>query len=550
MSFLYDTQLYKLFEEYQNQLFEGNPVFASVLGIRDYDHELPNMSKTELELRNKRDISFLMELEKLNTSNELDENIDLEIFKLHLSSNNFTFKVLKNHEWDPLLYISLIGQSLNILYDRVRQNPIERAKAIFSRLSKIPILVQQAIINLNSCPALHRMTAIDQINGLIDTIQIKISKFLEENRLFHDTITRSVINSLNVLKEHINSLSNNEIDFRTGLGLYEQGLYYVLGLTLNVETIKDRSEREKQRVYQEMVRLSKELIMENGWSVNENMSNRDLVKFAVEKIGEDRLDFDSWISYIEGILGDLTSFIKMNNNIIDLDDSKKLLVELTPDWMRGVAIAYLNPPGPYEEGKDAKYYISPPLSSWSEERIKGHVREYNREMLKILSIHEGIPGHFVQLYYHNRCKSPIRRLIRNGAFVEGWAVFTEKIMLESGYEINNKALKLQGLKFYMRTIINAIIDQGIHAYNMNEEEAVRMMIEEGFQEEAEAKGKWNRALLSRWQLSTYFVGYQVFNDLLLKYTGKLKQKELLTELLNHGSPPVYILDKILEAKYN
>ncbi|HER43964.1 MAG TPA: DUF885 domain-containing protein, partial [Candidatus Eisenbacteria bacterium] len=186
---------------------------------------------------------------------------------------------------------------------------------------------------------------------------------------------------------------------------------------------------------------------------------------------------------------------------------------------------------------------------WTEAQVESFLREYNDEMIRILTIHEAMPGHYVQLAYSNRFPSLLRAVFSSGAFVEGWAVYTERMMLEEGFGGRNPRLWLQRKKFYLRAVINAILDAGIHMGGMSEYEAMKLMIEEGFQEESEAAGKWRRACLTSAQLSTYFVGYKEISALReraeTEWGGKFDLKEFHEKLLGHGSPPPRLVEELL-----
>ena len=143
---------------------------------------------------------------------------------------------------------------------------------------------------------------------------------------------------------------------------------------------------------------------------------------------------------------------------------------------------------------------------WTPEQRESYLREDNTRMLRLLCIHEAVPGHYLQGVYANRSPSLARAIFASGLFAEGWAVYVTQVMMDVGYGADDPALLLTHWKFYLRSITNAIIDARIQAGDMDEEAAVRLMVEGGFQEESEARAKYDRARLSSTQLSTYFAG--------------------------------------------
>jgi len=302
----------------------------------------------------------------------------------------------------------------------------------------------------------------------------------------------------------------------------------------------------------------------------------EVVRAVLQELGAIHVEPDALRDTIEAKLERLDAFVKAKR-LLTVDDDEILQVIWTPPHQRGVFIAGLAAPGPLEtlaDGLPSFYLVQPVPESWPPEVRESFLREYNDFMLEILSIHEAIPGHFVQLYLAKREPSKIRRVLGNGAFVEGWGVYAEKLMVDAGYagegppaaakrprdvskgawkvaqdpSLRAKAIALHGLKFYLRSVTNAILDQGVHAGSMTEEEAIDLMVQRSFQQEGEARGKWTRAQVTSTQLSTYFVGAQAWQR--LRKRAELQARDAGTEFdmmafhdaaLSHGAPPVHRL---------
>jgi hypothetical protein len=205
----------------------------------------------------------------------------------------------------------------------------------------------------------------------------------------------------------------------------------------------------------------------------------------------------------------IKTFIR-EKRILTLPDPDTCKVVEMPEFQRGFSVAYLNPAPPLDPKADSLYAVAPPPADWSPERVETFFREYNSAMLQVLTIHEAYPGHYVQLAYSNRHPSLVRKVLYSGTFAEGWAVYTEQMMLDQGYGDGDLSLRLHQLKFYLRAVINAILDHKMHCANMTDEEAMKLLVERGFQTEGEAVGKILRAKQSSTQLSTYFVGRTAF----------------------------------------
>jgi uncharacterized protein (DUF885 family) len=224
------------------------------------------------------------------------------------------------------------------------------------------------------------------------------------------------------------------------------------------------------------------------------------------------------------------------------------LIEM-PEFMRGNSVAYLNPAPPLDPRGSSEYAISPPPADWSPERVASFFQEYNRAMLKILTIHEAYPGHYVQLEYSNRHPSLIRKVLSSGTFAEGWAVYTEQMMLDQGFGGGDPGLRLQQLKFYLRAVVNAILDNAMHAGSMTDPEAMDLLVGRAFQSEGEAVGKIIRAKQTSCQLSTYFVGRTAFYRLRQQAQrdvgGRFDLGRYHETVLAHGTLPVKYLPELV-----
>jgi len=234
-----------------------------------------------------------------------------------------------------------------------------------------------------------------------------------------------------------------------------------------------------------------------------------MVRQVLDAVAADHSTPESLIGDVRGTVADVKAFIT-ERKILKLPEPDQCRIIEMPEFMRGNAVAYLNPAPPLDPRGSSEFSVSPPPADWSEQRINSFLREYNRQMLKILTIHEAYPGHYVQLEYSNRSPSLIRKVLSSGTFAEGWAVYTEQMMLDQGFGAGSLPLRLQQLKFYLRAVVNAILDHNMQAGSMTDDEAKDLLMNRAFQTEGEAVGKIIRSKQSACQLSTYFVGRTAF----------------------------------------
>ena len=271
------------------------------------------------------------------------------------------------------------------------------------------------------------------------------------------------------------------------------------------------------------------------------------IKAALDLANAERTPRDGVVDYARQALRETTEFVRAKNFVTVPDAPVEIIV--MPEFQRGFAVAYCDSPGPLDKGQRTFFAVSPIPDDWTDAQVESFLREYNTRSIANLTIHEAMPGHYLQLAHSNRYPSTLRALLGSGPFIEGWAVYTERVMQEQGFRGGDPLMQLVRLKWYLRSITNAIMDSAIHVDGMTREEAMQLMVDTGFQEEREAAGKWVRAQLSSAQLSTYFVGYQEHSDLRAaaeKRTGdKFDLKAYHDQVLSYGSPPVRLVRALM-----
>jgi uncharacterized protein (DUF885 family) len=271
------------------------------------------------------------------------------------------------------------------------------------------------------------------------------------------------------------------------------------------------------------------------------------IAMVIEKLSANHVEASQLFNEIRRQLPVLEKWIR-EHDLLSLDPKKPLIVRETPVYQRGVSVASIEAPGVFRP-QDQTYYNVSPLEGLPPERVESTLREYNHWVLQILNIHEAIPGHYAQLQHANQSPSVIKALFGNGAMVEGWAVYSERMMLESGYGNNAPEMWLMYYKWNLRTICNTILDYSVHVLGMSEAEAKDFLVNQAFQTQAEANGKWLRVQYTSVQLTSYFSGYSE----ILAFREQLKQeqgaafnlKQFHEKFLSYGSAPVGIIKKLM-----
>jgi uncharacterized protein (DUF885 family) len=556
-----DQKFKVLVDEFMEGYFKAHPVWATYNGEHQYDSLLDDFSPEAIFAEQNRLKSFLARMETIDTTKLNDTNhVDFKILQNEIHSQLFRSEELKPWERSPLIYNYLVGGSINSLISRDFAPWGERLRNVLSRLEQIPRLLEQAKTNLNNPAEINAKTAIRQNKGTINLIKNELSKLLDKSLNLKDTLifeSNKVIAALEDYQEFLENdlLPRSKGDFRLGRGLYNKKLRYTLQSDLPSDEIVRRAEQEFKKVRKRMFDIAQplhdKLFPTHKHKESGTQLENVIVKEVLDQIAEDHCKKDELLAVCRQIMNDLEDFVK-EKDLVDLTGINPLEVEWEPEFSRGIAVAGLDAPGPLDKDQKSFYRVSPLPDDWTKEQVESYLREYNNYMLVDLSVHEAMPGHYVQLFYANQFPSPVRAIFGNGPFIEGWAIYSERMMVNAGLMDFDPRYELQVLKMYLRAVINSILDARIHAGDMTKEEAIKLMTEGGFQERSEAEGKWVRACLTSTQLSTYFVGIQEILDLEKDYKERMgerfSQKEFNQKLLSYGSPPTRFVREIILEK--
>ncbi len=554
-----DMQFERLANKYIAELLKMNPEWATGLGEHAYDNRLGDYSLEGVKKERAFNENYLAELKKI-PFDKLSKvnNVDARIMQHNLESNLFSTNELRAYEWNPLNYN--VGGALNDLISRDFAPLKDRMKSAKGRLEAIPNVVAAAKANLKNPPRVHTETAIAQNKGVIALIKGDLQTFIDLAGMKTE-LAPAQATAIAALTDYGKWLETDLLprstgDFRLGEAKYRQKLKYALASDMSKEDLLARAEADLKATQMRMYEVANPLLKKYGIGIGyssdtpKSSVEKMVIKAVLDKLAESRPTNENIVSQANGDLQETTDFVRKNNLVTVPTESVKV-IEM-PEFARGSAVAYFDSAGPFEKKNETYFTISPTPNDWTAERKASFFKEYNDYMLQDLTIHEAMPGHYLQIMHSNKFKAPtpIRALFSSGSFVEGWAVYAEQLMAEKGY--GGAEVEMQQLKMKLRVIINAIIDQKIHTAGMTEKEAIDFMMNEGFQEEGEAAGKWKRAQMSSTQLSTYYVGSVEINDLRRAYEaknkGKVDLKTMHDAMLSFGSPPAKYVKEMLDLK--
>ncbi len=562
-----------------DELFALDPVFATGIGEHAHDGAWPDLTETGRRAR----LAFVSRwqaafgaLDGLSSDDALDRDLVLG----QLEAMRFDDEVLRAPAWDPMAWVYLLGDGLFGLLSQDFAPLATRLASVAGRMEGMPTLVQAAraaLVGVDGRPVgrFQTETAIAQSNGIGSLIDEAVGLAGEaaadpavaaiRSRL--DAAAAVAKAAVADLQAHLRDvvLPLSEGEGRLGRELFAQKMRHTMRSDeLTPERIVARADAEFHAVRAEMVRLARALWP--VWQPDAALPDDDqaIVRGVLDMVAREHPRADDKLDFCRAEHALIESFCR-ETNLVGLSEDA-LEIRWTPVFLRAFGGAMLIAPGPLEHGLTTFFAITPLPDEWSEEQRESALREDNDRMLRLITIHEAVPGHYLQAAYANRCPSLARAVFSSGLYAEGWAVYVTQVMMDVGYGAADPALLLTHWKYYLRCLINALIDSRIHCDAMTEDEAVALMVDGGFQETSEARAKYSRARLSSTQLSTYFAGSMEMWDIELRArrraagdpdlqprtlpggfgaTPGFAYREHLERTMSHGAPPTALLKRIL-----
>jgi uncharacterized protein (DUF885 family) len=579
------TELARHVDEFLAEFFRLYPTWATEIGAHAHDDRWPDMTEAGRAERLAFIDRWLGTFGGL-TPPEGDDAIDRDLVIGELEAARFAEVDLREETWNPLDWVYVMGGGLFSLLAR-EFAPLEvRLASVAGRLERLPEIVaaaRETIVGHAGRPvgrfqtetALRRLSGVEElIADALRTAETSTDEAVVALRPRLAAAAEVARTALADFETHLRDtvLPVSEGEGRLGAYLFAAKMRHTMRSTeLTPERILAEAERDYVAVRAEMVRLARELWP--TWCSGRDLPDDDgaLVRRVLDAIAAEHPGAEELLDFCREENARIEAFCA-ERDLIGLAD-EPLEIRWTPVFMRSFGGAMLSSPGPLDKGQKAFFSITPMPEEWTDEQRESNLREDNDRMLRLLTIHEAVPGHYLQGVYANRCPSIVRAIFSSGLFAEGWAVYVTQVMMDVGYGSDDPALMLVHWKFFLRAVINAIIDAKIHTQGMTGEEAVSLMVDGGFQEEAEAVAKFDRARLSSTQLSTYFAGsmemWEIEHEarrqvavaagdprgadavpeprLIGGYgdTPGFVYRQHLEAVIGHGSPPTSLLKRIL-----
>ena len=538
--------------------FSRYPTHATEAGNHEHDHAWPDLTDAGRDER----IGWLAEqrgaLEGLAGLTR-DEAIDRRVLLGVIDELRFDEEDLDELSWSPIVYSYLLGGGLFSLLSREFAPLADRLVSAGGRMEGIPAALDAARENLTSgrgraVSGFHVEKAVQTISGVADLCRSAVEMAADADEATSARVKAAADPAIAAVDAFTAWLRDDLLptadgDFRLGRDLYERKFAAVLKATISPAELEERAATAYDDVRAEMLRLARELWP--AWIGDAPMPDDPdaLTRRVLDAIAVDHPKADELLDFCRAEHQRIEAFIR-ERDLIGLAE-EPLQIIWTPPFLRAFAAAMLIAPGPLDKGLDSFFAITPPPDSWTDEQVESMLRENNSRSLRVLTIHEAVPGHYLQLAWSNRCDSLPRSVFGSGVFAEGWAVYVTQVMMDVGYGADDPALMLAHWKYFLRAATNTLMDIRIHTGTMTEEEAMALMVDGGFQEQSEAAEKWSRARLSSTQLCSYYLGSVEMTELEKEARRRagdsFKWRPFLESVISHGTPPMPIIRDILFA---
>ncbi len=550
----------RLAEEFVYTTLSLSPVSATGAGYhvhngQQLDEMLDDLSAPALRAQREFYRGFRDRLKREVRVEELagEDRADYDILNDQISLALLELEEIENYRHNPTLYVELVGKALFTPHVLEYGPKPDRVRHVIARLEKVPAFLEQARKNLSVAPQIWTTVAAEENEGNIGLVDKTLRSWAgEDHKVAYDRASGTALQALRGFQDYLKAdLSKpSGSDWRLGPEHYARKFRWVLATDLQPGQVLANAEADLKTVRGRMLEISRKL---------NPAATGDENKIISEALGRISARHATPATYIPDARRDLEEarqFVR-SKGLLPLPSRDNLQVIETPEFMRGIYAVggFMSAPA-LEPQLGAFYWITPIPASWPGERAESKLREYNFYKLKLLTIHEAMPGHYVQLEYANNLEPKTRRVLRavfgNTPYIEGWGQYSTQIMLDEGYLDHSPELRLTFQKEELRVLANAILDIRLQTMGMTDQQALDLMMQETFQEREEAVAKLRRAKLSSCQLPTYYVGWRDWIRVREHYRkekgGAYRLAEFNERSLKAGAVPLPVLARLLTGK--
>ena len=485
------------------------------------------------------------------------QRTDLALLVAKLNADRWYLTTFREFEWNPAQYN--IAQPIDMILSTEYAAKPQRLRTLLKRIANVPAYYQAAQASIVNPTHEHTQLAISQAPGAL-AVLADLGKAAQESILTPQEkaiFAQRIANAGDAVIAYVDFLTaldetqqqaGSARSFRIGKDLYEAKFAHDIQSASTAEQTYRKALAARDELLARMDGLADELWIKTMGNTAKPDDRLRKIGLVIDRLSANHVTREEFLPEIRRQIPLLQDWV-VQHQLLTLDPKKPLQVRETPLYQRGVAGASIQAPGPYRP-QDRSYYNVTPMDGMTPEQAESSLREYNTWILQILNIHEAIPGHYAQMVYANKSPSLVKSLFGNGAMVEGWAVYGERMMLESGYGDNAPEMWLMYCKWNLRSVTNTILDYSVHVLGMTEAEAMDLLVRQAFQTQNEAAEKWRRVQLSSVQLTSYFSGYSEIMELREQRKQALgprfNLKEFHEQFLSYGNAPVRVIKELMQ----
>ena len=568
----------RLCDQFVKESLALSPVSASQAGYHKHtdaktgktielDAELDDVSPSayEQQLIFYRDWRERFQKETPISSLNAQDAADYRLIEDQIALAMLELEQIQNYRHNPTVYVELLGDGLFLPLTQQYAPKDVRVGHVISRIEQIPRFLNQAKAELLDADPIFISTAVEENEGNVNQVDEVASDVPAESPLKarYDKAAPAAKKAL----ADFNTWMNNDLSkhpthgrtWRLGQEWYAQKFRYVMETSIEPSQLLKDADAELARNRAEMMQLA--LPLYKQWfpgqddyaSLTAHERENKIIPAVLNKISDEHAQRDQLLEEVKADLEGIKQFIR-EKKIVALSSRDNLKVIPTPEFMRGIySVAGFHNAPPLEPNAEAQYWVTPIDPKAPAPKAESKLREYNNYTLKWLTIHEALPGHYIQFEHANDVQPVTRRLVRNlfgnGPYIEGWAEYIADVMTNQGYLDSSPKFRLMRMKVWLRAIANTILDVRMQTMNMTDQQAMDLMLNETFQTQAEADGKLRRAKLSSTQLPTYFLGNRQWWTLRKKYEAAkgsgFTLEEFHNQALDQGPLPLEYLEKII-----
>ncbi len=553
----------KLTAEFGNSTLALAPVGATAAGYHQHngqvlDTMLDDYSADGIARQRKHYQDWKARLAGVDRQSlDAQAQADLDLMAGTVEAGLLELDTLQSWRHNPTVYVELIGNAIFTPFSVEYAPAAERWAHIIARLRAVPALLDAAKLQLAGSNAIWTRVAIEEGEGNLQLVEkVFPERVPAAQKADYDAAAGPALAAMRAFHTHLKSLKDEGPEsWRLGKEKYAAKFRQAVGSDVTPEQLLADAEAELKTIRKQMFIDALPLHQQYYPTHRDPVDLNLIVRETLDRVAAKHVAAGAYFPEAEKTLAETREFLKAHEDrIVRMPARDNLKLIETPEFMRGIyGVGGFSPAPALQPELGAFYWLTPIPKDWPKERVDSKLREYNDYGLRILTIHEAIPGHYVQFEYANAIEPKSRRVLRgifgSGPYVEGWAVYATEVMIREGYLQKSPELQLTFQKQLLRAIANTILDIRLHTGNMTEAEAISLMVDRTFQEKEEAVAKYQRAQLSACQLPTYFAGYRAWKALRAAAEAKdgasFRAGEFHRKALEAGALPIPVLTRLM-----